>query len=58
MNCTFLQVTDWRLFQEIDKDSTAYALMTSTEFVSDGQKQDRLMLKLQIIIKKFLGEGD
>ena len=49
MNCAFLQVTDWKLYQEIDKDSTVYALMTSTEFVSNGQRRDRLMLKLQIL---------
>jgi len=56
MNCAFLLATDWRLYQEIDKDSTVYALMTSTEFVSDGQRQDRLMLKFQITIKKLLGD--
>jgi hypothetical protein len=38
----------------IGKDNTVYALMTSTEFVSDGQRRDRLMLKSQIIIKKIL----
>jgi hypothetical protein len=53
MNFTFLLATDWKLYLEIDKDSTVYALMTNTEFVSDGQRRDRLMLKSQIIIKKF-----
>ena len=52
MNCAFPLATDWRRYQEIDKDSTVFALMTSTEFVSDGQRWDRLMLKLQIIIKE------
>jgi hypothetical protein len=36
MNYAFLLATDWRLYQEIDKDSTVYALMICTEFVSDG----------------------
>jgi hypothetical protein len=53
MNCAFLLVTDWKLYLEIDKESTVYALMTNTEFVSDGQRWDRLMLKSQIIIKKI-----
>jgi hypothetical protein len=53
MNCAYLLATDWKLYLEIDKDSTVYALMTNTEFVSDGQRRDRLMLKSQIIIKKF-----
>jgi len=56
MNCAFLLATDWGRYQEIDEDNTAYALMTSIEFVSDGQRRDRLMLKLQIIIKKYLGD--
>jgi hypothetical protein len=56
MNCTFLPAIDWKLYQGIDKDSTVYALMTNTEFVSDGQRRERLMLKSQIIIKKFLGD--
>jgi hypothetical protein len=56
MNCAYLPATDWKLYLEIDKDSTVFALMTNTEFVSDGQRRDRLMLKSQIVIKKFLGE--
>jgi hypothetical protein len=56
MNYAFHPVTDWKLYLEIGKDSTAYALMTNTEFVSGGQRRDRLTLKSQIIIKKFLGE--
>jgi hypothetical protein len=53
MNFTFLLATDWKLYLEIDKDSTVYALMTNTGFVSNGQRLDRLMLKSQIVIEKF-----
>ena len=56
MNFAYLLATDWKLYPEIDKDSTVYALMTNTEFVSDGQRRDRLMLKSKIIIKKILGD--
>jgi hypothetical protein len=36
MNFAYLLATHWKLYLEIDKDSTVFALMTNTEFVSDG----------------------
>ena len=39
------------LCQEIEEDNTAYVLMTNIEFVFNGQRWDRLMLRSQIIIK-------